>query len=711
MKKILFTLAALCAFGIASADQQPQSQPAPDMGYRIDGELVSEITLAPGESQEVNITIERMYITMVSGMQAQWRMFDVDHNNINYDETGKVAPGKVYGSRVKTWFEGIEAGTSNAEVGGFDGVSIGTVMPYENVYRIMATNTKYNMCFFRYDENDNELFAQNIGHFTMVASPDWNEEYATFELDVNYTLWNQCPGYDPQVFEEAFYPEGYTLILKVKNANFAPSQDEVADPVITFAGEESTTMTVSVTCETADATLVVNGVEINGNSYSYTVTRDDVYTPGTVSCTAVSKKGTAQSDPVTASQDWVVADPLPAIVPQIAFNVVADGVYIVVTDATSYEVIVNGVNKGQIDYVPAAYYSQMIEVNAVNETPGHVKGEASDEYELGALMKQPVEAPVITTTMDDDYVYVHIQWPAETDGVRVYTGQYQYERGEYDYEVAVTAYVREGSQWQASPETHYVVEVPSNWKVYETPDPTVATQLTADQMIITATGEGTVTLYVTIYDETGSTVNHTITGEGTATYTINRCNEDIVISYYATALADVEGYDEVMPGISRSEYDVVPKKEQVTPPTTVGQPTFQGYTIDGLTGYGVSIYPSIPADASIKYRVLVWDRDAEEWVVSKDWTDYTGTEGEIWFENNGERVRIEAYAYVGDVQSDVAAYEFTVQTALDELMAGKTVAGVRYFNLAGQEMQEANGMTIVVTTYTDGTSSAVKVMK
>ena len=51
------------------------------------------------------------------------------------------------------------------------------------------------------------------------------------------------------------------------------------------------------------------------------------------------------------------------------------------------------------------------------------------------------------------------------------------------------------------------------------------------------------------------------------------------------------------------------------------------------------------------------------------------------------------------------------QTGVDEVAAGKTVAGVRYFNMAGQEMQEANGMTIVVTTYTDGTTSAVKVMK
>ena len=50
-------------------------------------------------------------------------------------------------------------------------------------------------------------------------------------------------------------------------------------------------------------------------------------------------------------------------------------------------------------------------------------------------------------------------------------------------------------------------------------------------------------------------------------------------------------------------------------------------------------------------------------------------------------------------------------TGIDEMNANKTVANVRYFNMAGQEMQQADGMTIVVTTYTDGTTSAVKVMK
>jgi len=50
-------------------------------------------------------------------------------------------------------------------------------------------------------------------------------------------------------------------------------------------------------------------------------------------------------------------------------------------------------------------------------------------------------------------------------------------------------------------------------------------------------------------------------------------------------------------------------------------------------------------------------------------------------------------------------------TAVNELNADKAVASTRYFNVAGQEMNEANGVTIVVTTYTDGTTSTSKVIK
>ena len=75
------------------------------------------------------------------------------------------------------------------------------------------------------------------------------------------------------------------------------------------------------------------------------------------------------------------------------------------------------------------------------------------------------------------------------------------------------------------------------------------------------------------------------------------------------------------------------------------------------------------------------------------------------------------YSYTLGIFVDDMTNEFYVYaaqggyTGVNELVNGKTVAGVRYFNMAGQEMQEANGMTIVVTTYTDGTTSAVKVIK
>lgn len=77
------------------------------------------------------------------------------------------------------------------------------------------------------------------------------------------------------------------------------------------------------------------------------------------------------------------------------------------------------------------------------------------------------------------------------------------------------------------------------------------------------------------------------------------------------------------------------------------------------------------------------------------------------------RVGLQAYYTVNGVKnaSDIVYLEVYPDTGVDELNAGKQIAGVRYFNLAGQEMAQPNGMTIQVTTYTDGTTSATKVIK
>lgn len=51
-------------------------------------------------------------------------------------------------------------------------------------------------------------------------------------------------------------------------------------------------------------------------------------------------------------------------------------------------------------------------------------------------------------------------------------------------------------------------------------------------------------------------------------------------------------------------------------------------------------------------------------------------------------------------------------TALNEMTTGKTIASINYFNLAGQQMTEpASGVTIVVTTYSDGSRSTSKVVR
>lgn len=63
------------------------------------------------------------------------------------------------------------------------------------------------------------------------------------------------------------------------------------------------------------------------------------------------------------------------------------------------------------------------------------------------------------------------------------------------------------------------------------------------------------------------------------------------------------------------------------------------------------------------------------------------------------------------VRLDAFAITANNPTALDEMNAGKTIASVKYFNLAGQQMTElTDGVNLVVTTYTDGTRTTSKVI-
>ena len=115
-----------------------------------------------------------------------------------------------------------------------------------------------------------------------------------------------------------------------------------------------------------------------------------------------------------------------------------------------------------------------------------------------------------------------------------------------------------------------------------------------------------------------------------------------------------------------------------------------------------------PYEGEAYYRIIYTDPNGN--VNEGDWQPYV----DAFSVTADGHYRVEFYAVADDkLPSEPGAVEFNVSpaTGVEEMTTGKTVASVRYFNTVGQEMQEANGMTIVVTTYTDGTTSAVKVMK
>ena len=140
----------------------------------------------------------------------------------------------------------------------------------------------------------------------------------------------------------------------------------------------------------------------------------------------------------------------------------------------------------------------------------------------------------------------------------------------------------------------------------------------------------------------------------------------------------------------------------VEPTEKTGAPVFNGYTTDGIHAYFVEIVPTEPS--VITYRVQYPDGTWTEWAEYEDILSFTGD----------GRYRVEAVAQAdGKLPSEMIAYEFVVSplTGIAEMNADKAISSVRYFNAAGQEMSEANGLTIVVTTYTDGTTSTAKVIK
>ena len=416
-----------------------------------------------------------------------------------------------------------------------------------------------------------------------------------------------------------------------------PKKEVIATPTITFSGEETTTMTITVSCETEGVTLYVNGEAVTSNPYTYTVTRDDVYTAGTVEVTAVAKKGDLESETANGSKAWVVQKK-PVEKPTIV------GANLT---ATTYDIVIT----------PDANTDGALVYTANPEAPG-------------------AKAQPVTLT---------------------------YERKDADYTVHVTAMTEGTDTYQASELAEADIVIPAK-QVYPVKDPEISVDKTdPTKTVITITAEEG-NLSYTLTDEDGNVIPATaytavVDEDGNVTITIPNGNEVQFVTVTATTTMTEApaGYAGVTPGEATKTVEIpaLPKTKEPTIDVSFGGE-------DGAHYANVTFKNNDEKAAVIEYSL----DDGETWIT------YTGAP--VVITNYGENTVLARATAEGKQTSDEAERTFTLNddpTSVNELTNGKAVAGVRYFNMAGQEMQEANGITIVVTTYTDGTTSAVKVIK
>ena len=354
-----------------------------------------------------------------------------------------------------------------------------------------------------------------------------------------------------------------------------------------------------------------------------------------------------------------------------------------------------------------------------------------------------VAAPVITPSMNSDYVYVRIQWPAST-GTRVYNGEYIYARGEEDAEYEVEAYVQAHGRFAESAHAIETIKVPAK-EVAPDPEPdpgSGSTHPSSAPQIVFIDSRGIEHSYtMTMWPEDSSEYSMMlkmlpeIYGENVPFYFMIDGKRygpetdlqvpvmsDLVESVVRNPIVEGENrwcvptYNDywvytIGLEFSDDEISMIIVGGPIVGEDTVEQtetPVFNGWMLDDAADPSlrnamfVEITPAEPS--TVYYRVQYPD---EVW---SEWSEYDGV---MCFNDEGVYC-IEAFALAnGKVPSEDVQYWFVISPAIsvNEVNGDKAIARVRYFNMAGQEMPEPDGMTIIVTTYTDGTTSTMKVMK
>ena len=388
-------------------------------------------------------------------------------------------------------------------------------------------------------------------------------------------------------------------------------------------------------------------------------------------------------------------DPTPAPVPVISLD--DNGDVIATAEGHTVQLYLNGNPVDQPYELPAATWeTQTLSFTAVTQpNANETATESAEPFVVTIDPLQPTAAPAPVIGLDDNGDVIAT---AEGHTVQLYLNgepvdqPYELPEASYDqaYHLVFTATTQPNAHETATstPEgEEYVVDI-----AQLQPQPATAPEIVVENGFVTAVAEG----HQTVLMLDGQVVNQP--------YELPAATEDDQVLHFSAYT--IGGEHETNSATVNKDVTV----SGTGPALPICERPECAYSITALETVTVTITNNEPG-ATVYWSYV--DPVTGETVEGS----FTGEQDQIIVDGVGQYTITCYAAMTGYQNSPDGGCFFTIlpndapPTAIDELVNGKTVAGVRYFNMAGQEMQEANGMTIVVTTYTDGTTSAVKVMK
>ena len=716
MKKFLFTLAALLMAGSLFAQE---------CYLYVDDFEVSQELLAQtsAKKRRVTVSVKADFSAYVSAWQIRWTL--PEHVSLY-----ALATGTTYDLTYMDKMEQDITFTPGLSVDYDHQTAIAAVLLEQGYYYEEGMDP---------DEDDPVTY----------GNPKWLGQYEdylqmTLQFDQEFTGGDLILQTEPASTDDPrgpIVPKGQTIVKVCHITVEGPQEPVVTDaPVIILTAGDNAYIFDVEGPEGAELKLYVDGVEVE---IPYVVNRTDV--DQIVKLTATSHiegqtDGTVTGEymvpalPVVVPEDLtgeiVIGEPTEDGVVTIEYTGDEDVTIVVTVNGEEVEVVDGTVTVGEgesviVVTVTADGYNDLTGEKTVTYTEPVPEQTAAPTYTI----VDDHEAQTVTVTATGNG-HITILWDeqlvAEGDGEAEWVIPYGDDpEGE---EFGFTVYAQEEGKLISEPVNGEVV-VPGKPATPVEPEQTAMPEITYvvtdTEVIISATGEGEVILMVD-----GEVVDNPVT--------IVRGDEDVTIVVTATAQADGQLVSEVA-------------TEEIVIPAYVDDP--EGH----MTGYWLVL---IDKDGNEVWENLdntnPNDPDQHQTNVALHYSQFGGQplsatmtdddnpmvpfyfmidgvryacEGEdvvpdYGYANNNPLFESEnfwnvnvGYYYTIGVLADPETGNLYMQiskglyTGIDEMNADKAVAGVRYFNMAGQEMQEANGMTIVVTTYTDGTTSAVKVMK